>query len=184
MEKVDLIIADIDLPDMAGDLFCFSIRKEPPLRNVAVIIVCRNKPEEILRASSCGANEFLVKPVTPDQLDRCVGRLLAVPTRQNCRVLVRAQVYGEHGTTTLFCKTCNISVTGLLLESDGHLAIGDRISCMMFLPGGNQITAVGEVVRILRLSKITYQYGIRFTSLYPQDRADIETFVAANSHAA
>ena len=183
-EQVSLIITDIDLPDMAGDLLCSRIRQDQSLRNVSVIVVCRNLPEEIERANSCGANGLLLKPVTPEQLEDCVGKLLAVPTRQDCRVLVRAQRYGERGTTTLFCTSHNISVAGLLLESDGLLSIGDRISCMLFLPGESQITAVGEVVRITRLSRISNQYGIRFISLNPQVRTDIETFVAANAHAA
>jgi CheY-like chemotaxis protein len=183
-EKMSLIITCLDLPDMAGDVLCFSIRQEQPLRKVSVIVVCGNVPGEITRAKSCGANGLLLKPVTPEQIEGCVGRLLAVPTRQDCRVLVRAQFYGVQGTTTLFCKSRNISVVGLLLESEGLLATGDRISCMLFLPGGGQITAVGEVVRITRLSHKTNQYGIKFISLYPQVRTDIEKFVAANAHAA
>ena len=183
-EKVSLIITDIDLPDMAGDLLCSRIRQDQPLRKVSVVVVCRNLPEEIERAESCGANGLLLKPVIPEQLEGCVERLLAVPARQDCRVLVRARIYGDRGTTTLFCKSRNISVAGLLLESDGILAIGERISCMLFLPGESQITAVGEVVRITRLSRITNQYGIRFVSLNPRVRADIETFVSANAHAA
>lgn len=183
-EKVNLIITDINLPDMPGDMFCLSLRQDRPLRKVSVIVVSGDMPGEIVRATSCGANGFLLKPINPEQLDSCVERLLVVPTRQDCRVLVRAQVYGERGAITMFCKSRNISVSGLLLESEGFLSIGDRISCMLFLPDGRQITAVGEVVRTARKSQVTHQYGIRFISLYPQVRTDIESFVAANAQAA
>jgi DNA-binding response OmpR family regulator len=179
-EKVNLLITELELPDMAGDELCSHIRQEQELREVSVIIVCRDLPEEIERAKTCGANGRLLKPVTPEQLEECVGKHLDVPKRQDCRVLVRAQLYGEHGATTLFCTSRNISTAGLLLESDGLLAAGDRISCMLFLPSARQITAIGEVVRITRLSRLTNQYGIRFISLNPQALAEIETFVAAN----
>ena len=183
-EMVDLILTELDLPDMGGDVLCSRIRQEHEFKKVSIIVVCRNMPAEIARAENCGASERLLKPVTPEQLDACLGRLLTVPARQNYRVLVRVQVHGVRGTTTLFCPSTNISVSGLLIESDGLLAVGDRISCMFFLPGACQITAVGEVVRTSRLSRVTNQYGIRFISLKPRFQAEIENFVAANAPAA
>ena len=183
-EMVNLLLTELDLPDMGGDELCSRIRQEQALRRVSVIVVCRDLPEEIKRAESCGANARLLKPVTREQLDDCVGKLLSVPMRQDCRVLIRAQVYSERGATTLFGTSRDISVSGLLLESDGLLAVGDRISCMFFLPGASQISAVGEVVRTTRLSRIMNQYGIRFISLYPQVHTELENFVAANTWAA
>jgi len=183
-EMVNLLLTELDLPDMGGDVLCSRIRQNQALRRVSIVVVCRDLPEEINRAESCGANARLVKPVKPEQLEDCVGKLLAVSTRQDCRVLVRTQVYGERGATTIFCTLRNISVSGFLLESDGHLAVGNRISCQFFLPTASQITAVGEVVRTTRLSRIMNQFGIRFISLYPQVRSEIENFVAANAQTA
>ena len=183
-EMVNLLLTELDLPDMGGDVLCFRIRQEQALKKVAIIVVCRDMPEEIKRAESCGANARLLKPVKPEQLGDCVGKLLDVSSRQNYRVLVRAQVHSGRGATTLFCTSNNISVAGLLIESDGLLAVGDRISCMFFLPGASQITAVGEVVRTTRLSRIMNQYGIKFISLKPQFQREIENFVAASAPAA
>jgi len=182
-EMVDLILTDLDLPDMGGGELCSLIRREPALRKVSIIVVCRDVPEEIARADGCGANGRLVKPVSPEQLDECVGKLLAVPARQDCRVLVRAQLYGEYGTTTLYCTTRDISISGLLLESDELLAIGDRISCLFFLPGALQVSAVGEIVRTSTVSRLMKLYGVRFISLNPQARTEIELFVAASAAA-
>ena len=178
-ERVHLLITELDLPDMGGDLLCSRIRQRKGLRHISIIVVCRDVPEEIARAKSCGANGRLLKPVTPEQLDACVGKLLAVPTRRNCRVLVRAQAHDERSEATLFGMSLNISVSGLLIESDDLLAVGDRISCLFFLPDARQIKAVGEVARTARLTRMTNQYGIRFIHLYPQARSEIESFVAA-----
>lgn len=183
-EKVNLLITELDLPDMGGDELCARIRRNSALMKVSVIIVCRDMPAEIRRADTCGANARLLKPVTPEQLDDRLGKLLAVPPRQDCRVLVRTQVYGERGATTLFCTSRNISVAGLLLECDDFLAVGDRISCMFFLPGQKQISAVGEVTRAARTSRIMHQYGVRFVSIYPHVRKEIEEFVTANPQVA
>lgn len=183
-EMVNLLLTELDLPDMGGDVLCSRIRQDQALKRVSVVVVCRDLPEEIKRAENCGANARLLKPIKPEQLEDCVGKLLAVSTRQDCRVLVRTQVYSERGATTFFCTSRNISVSGFLLESDGLLAVGDRISCQFFLPNASQITTVGEVVRITRLSRIIHQFGIRFISLYPQVQSEIENFVAANAQAA
>ena len=180
-EQVNLLITELDLPDMGGDELCARVRRNLALRKVSVAIVCRDIPAETMRADTCGANARLLKPVTPEQLDDCLVKLLAVPPRQDCRVLVRTQVFGERSGTTLFCTSRNISIAGLLLECDDFLAVGDRISCMFFLPSASQITAVGEVVWTTPLSRIMNQYGIRFISLYPQFRTEIENFVAANA---
>ncbi len=178
-EKVNLLVTELDLPDMGGDVLCSRIRRDQALRNVSVVIVCGNVPEEIRRAEGCGANRYLLKPVEPEQLDECVGKLLSVPARRDGRFLVRAQVYGVRGTSTLFCTSRNISVSGILLECDCLLAVGDRVSCMFFLPGSRQIKAVGVVVRTIRTSRVTSQFGIRFVSLYPQAQAEIAEFVSA-----
>jgi CheY-like chemotaxis protein len=183
-DRVDLLLTELDLPGMGGDVLCSRIRHDQELKRVSIIVVCRNMPEEIKRAESCGANARLLKPVKPEQLEDCVERFLAVSTRQDCRVLVRTQVYSENGATTFFCTSYNISVSGFLLESDGLLAVGDRISCKFFLPNASQITAVGEVVRTTRLSRIINQYGIEFISLYPQVQSEIENFVAAAAQTA
>jgi CheY-like chemotaxis protein len=183
-ERVNLLLTELDLPDLGGDVLCSRIRQGQGLRQVSMVVVCKDLPEEIARAEGCGANALLVKPVTPEQLDDCVGKLLAIPVRRDCRVLVRVQVHGESGAAALFCTSRNVSVSGLRIESDGLLAVGDRISCMFFLPGTCQIKSVGTVVWTVRLSRLVNQYGIRFVSLYPQAKTELENFVAANAQAA
>jgi CheY-like chemotaxis protein len=183
-ESVDLVITDLDLSGMGGNVLCGRIRQDQSLMKVSIIVVCGDTPDEIERAETCGANERLVKPVKPEDLKDSVGKLIAVANRRDCRVLVRAQVYGgEDGTRTFFGTSRNISVSGLLIESDGLLAVGDRISCMFFLPGEIKISGVGEIVRVARLSRLEYQYGIRFVSLYPEVQAELQNFVALNEAA-
>ncbi len=182
-ESVDLVITDLELSGMSGDVLCCRIRQDESLMKVSIIVVCGDAPDEIERAETCGANERLLKPVKPEDLKGSVDRLIAVANRRDCRVLVRAQVYGEHGTKTFFGTSRNISVSGLLIESDDLLAVGDRISCLLFLPGEIKVSGVGEVVRVARLSRLAYQYGIRFVSLYPGVRAELRNFVAVNEAA-
>jgi CheY-like chemotaxis protein len=180
-EMVDLVITDLDLPDMGGEVLCSTIRQEHSLRKTSIIIVCKETPEEIRRARKCGANARLLKPVKSEQLDDSIGKLLAVSTRKDFRVLIRAEVYTERGMRVMVGRTLNISVSGFLMESDDNLAVGSRFPCNFRLPGEYQVLAFGEIIRFTRLSSMANLYGIRFVSLSHQDKIEIEKFVAANA---
>jgi DNA-binding response OmpR family regulator len=182
-KMVDLLLTDLNLPDMGGDELCQLIRLEEDISKVSVIIICRNVPEEIKRAENCGANARLPRPFRLAQFDECVGKLLGVTTRQDCRVLVSVQVFDERRKGTLLGSAVNVSVSGLMIEADELLAVGDLISCRFLLPGTSLVTAAGEVVRATRKSRIVNQYGIRFISLDPQSRAEIEDFIDAKMQA-
>ncbi len=177
-EKADLIVADLDLPDMGGDVLCSLVRQESTIRHVSIILVCRDIPEELARASSCGANAWVTKPVRPEQLVESVGQLLAVSLRRGYRVLLKAKVKGERESEPFFCTSHNISVSGILLETDKILEPGDCISCSFFLPGSQQIVADGEVVRLERKPDGSCHYGVRFINLAPDCRDAIEWFIA------
>ena len=179
-ETVDLVITPLDIPDGGGDLLCSSIRSDQLLSKISIIIVCRDIPEEIRKTRRCGANMRLVKPVDPEQLDEAIGKLLAVATRKYCRKLFRAQLVTECGSRVVFGSTLNLSVSGLLIESDDVLPLGSRIPCSFSLPNGRQISAVGEIVRFTRSRGKANLYGVRFISIEPPDQGEIERFVAGN----
>ncbi len=74
----DLIVADVLLPRMDGFELCRRIRRHPDLRHVPVLMLTgvfrrlRYRSE----AMSCGANDFLEKPVHPRQLVARIQSLL------------------------------------------------------------------------------------------------------------
>ncbi len=177
-EKVNLIVADLDLPDMGGDVLCSEVRQESTIRNVSIILVCQDVPAELERASTCGANAWVTKPVRPEQLVESVGQLLAVSLRRGYRVLLKARVNGARESVPFFCTSHNISVSGILLETEKPLESGDCITCSFFLPGSQQIVADGEVVRLEKKPDGLIHYGVRFTDLAPHFREEIERFIA------
>jgi DNA-binding response OmpR family regulator len=177
-EKVNLLVADLALPDMGGDVLCSLVRKESTIRNVSIILVCQNLPEELERVSTCGANAWVTKPVRPEQLVESVGQLLAVSLRRGYRVLLKAKVHGARENVSFFCTSHNISVSGILLETEKLLEPGNRITCTFFLPGSRQIAVDGEVVRFDKKSDGMHHYGVRFTDLAPEFREEIERFIA------
>jgi CheY-like chemotaxis protein len=177
-ERANLIVADLDLPDMGGDTLCSLVRKESTIRNVSIILVCQDVPEELERVSTCGANAWVTKPVRPEQLIESVGQLLAVSLRRGYRVLLKAKVNGARENAPFFCTSHNISVSGILIETDKLLGPGDCITCSFFLPGSQQIVVDGEVVRLEEKPGGLHHYGVRFIDLAPTSREEIERFIA------
>lgn len=178
-ERADLIVAELNMPGMQGDELCAQLRREREIKNVSVILVCGDTPENRARVAQCGANAWVAKPINPERLLESIGQLLAVSTRKGYRVLLKVHVHGERECAPFFCTSHNISATGILFETDKLLNQGDRITCTFFLPGACQIAADGEVVRSVKVPDGSVHYGVRFTDLSPQYRAAIEGFVAS-----
>ena len=76
-EQVDLVLTDINMPDINGLELLSYIRTNPMYQNLPVIIIStEGSRKDIDRGLSLGANEYLVKPFIPAKLLELVQRLL------------------------------------------------------------------------------------------------------------
>ncbi|MDA8239048.1 MAG: response regulator [Nitrospiraceae bacterium] len=180
-EKVDLIIVDLDMPGMNGDKFCSIIRRDEVLKRVSIIITCDGTESDIARIRQCKANSYITKPIRPVQFLESVGRFLDVPERKSYRVLLKARVEGKFGNEPFYCSSQNISVSGLLIETEKVLEKGDVLSCSFFLPGSECIVTDAEVMRTVRGAENSMSYGVRFLDLRPSFKAAIATFIEKRS---
>jgi CheY-like chemotaxis protein len=176
-EKVDIIIADLDLPDIGGDKLCSMIRNDEELKSVSIIIVCTTAPSDIERASRCKANSYITKPISSRQLLEKVAQLINVPERKSCRILLKVSVSWKSASGSFFCSSRDISATGILLQTDRMLAVGDVISCNFYLPNSIRVFANVEIMRITMNDDDTFLYGAKYVDLSPQYRSAIEAFI-------
>lgn len=176
-EKMDLILIDLDMPEMNGDELCSIIREEKSSKRVSLIMVCNNRKESLDRVAKCGANSFITKPISAPKLIETVTRYLEVAPRMTFRVLVKATVKGSFKNEPFFGTTSNISVAGILLETEKTLAKGDTISCSFFIPDSDRILIEGEVARVVKKDATTYQYGVKFINIDTASRAAIEKYI-------
>ncbi len=180
-EKVDLIITDLDMPVISGDKLCSILRKDDKLKKVSIIIVCSKSSPDIERCTKCNANSYLTKPLDPALLLERVSQLLDIPVRQSYRVLLKVKVDGKYKNEPFFCHSRDVSRSGILLETEKVLSRGDSISCAFFLPNSKNITAGGQVVRVLKSASGTYMYGVKFSDLDQDSVAAIEFFIKNRS---
>jgi two-component system, OmpR family, response regulator len=77
--RPDLMILDYMLPDVNGNVVCRTVRQNPELAGMKIIIVSgvvnQEEIEDLLRA---GADEFVKKPFNLEKLLGRIGELLAV----------------------------------------------------------------------------------------------------------
>ena len=176
-EKIDLIISRLDAPGTPAERIYGEIRNDPELRAVSLILVCNDRPGDKIRAERCGANAVMPRPAAREGLLDKVNSFLHVSARGSYRVLLSVSIEAEK-ERSFFCRSENISVTGMLLETDRALSAGDRLNCSFFLPGAKQIEVSGEVVRELSAENTgKKQYGMKFTKISAADAAAINAFV-------
>jgi CheY-like chemotaxis protein len=180
-ENVDLIITKLILPGMSGDQLCSLIRKDPARNHVSVIIVCDNNPPDIERSMTCNANSVITLPSSPVILFEKAIHLLNIPKRESYRVLLSIKVQGKYADTSFYCTSVNISVTGMLIETDRPFAQGDILSCSFFLPDTKQIQVNGKVVRVIQKVSGRNEYGVHFVDLTPDNRSAIEAYITRKS---
>jgi DNA-binding response OmpR family regulator len=180
-ERVDLIIAQLDMPGMPSEEFCSLIREDEGLRAVSLIMVCADMPAAIERSGHCRANAVLLQPVHPVVLMVKAQQLLEIAARETLRVLLGASVDTRLGEESFICRSRNVSATGMLIETDRPLAEGDRLSCLFYLPNAKKIEASGKIVRAPERApgNEDVEYGLMFTEITPEARQLLIDYVKA-----
>lgn len=66
-EKPDLILLDVNLPDMSGIEICRALKAEPKTRHIPVIMLTGEAREIVTRVEGLdgGAEDYLFKPISP-----------------------------------------------------------------------------------------------------------------------
>ena len=132
-----LVVTDTRLPLIDGYALCQVLRRDPTTRTVPILVVTSEKgATELERARDAGADEVLIKPITPDALLNEIQRLIRepgdhrttpsptqTPPRERRKTLAKA--HSRFDTTTppsrppdVFCPSCDAPLTY------GHSHIG------------------------------------------------------------
>jgi two-component system chemotaxis response regulator CheY len=74
---VDLVITDINMPDMDGERLLIEVRNDPLLAGIPVLVVSTDRSESRARQMmSLGADGYVSKPFLPGALSQEMYRLL------------------------------------------------------------------------------------------------------------
>jgi DNA-binding response OmpR family regulator len=179
VERIDLIIADLDAPGTSTEQFCSMIRKDPALQHVAIIMVCACDSAQMSRSRRYGVDAIILRPIKPSFLLEKARQLLHLSWRETYRVLMDVSVDGTASEETFSCRSLDISSQGILVETTRIFALGERLVCTFMLPDAAHIRAKGVVARNLPTDRGSHvnRYGIHFQDLTPGESKAIEEFL-------
>ena len=178
-EKADLIIAQLDTPEMNSETLSSLIRNDRTLFRVSIIIVCSDSEDDARRCLQCRANTFISSPIDKEILLQEMQQLLYVAPRSSLRIPlgIQFQLSSKESPFTGYAE--NISASGMLLHSETLLFEGEAITSSFYLPDSTHIVTNAEVVRILE--KVAENdpngYGIKFIDLSTDFHSAIKAFV-------
>ena len=175
-EHADLLVTDLDLPDLTAERLCDAVRADPALRNVSILVVCGPDERDRRRGAACRANGQVVRPIDAETLASQITRLIAVSSRADYRVLARVTTGERNRARSFFCRSENVSVAGILIETSEALSLGQPLGCAFYLPGRHMLVAQGKVVRQAS-SPEGRRFGIQFDALSPRDSVELARFV-------
>lgn len=77
--KVDVLIADLNMPQMDGLELIRALRADPKLRTIPVLMMTTEmRPQDVMKAYDAGADMYLVKPSSPAVIRYKVLSLLGI----------------------------------------------------------------------------------------------------------
>ncbi len=181
--KPDLILLDYLMPDINGDEVCRRLKNSEETRGIPIIIVSTSaSKEDIAKCFEAGADDYVTKPINPNDVLNKAAKMLDIPYRLHRRLMVNFQVLGEMPSQTFSGYSKNISRGGILVECDNELESGARLQLLLpILSEDKQITLSGEVVRTARdIQGGKNLMGIRFTELSREQDQAIRDYVEKN----
>lgn len=102
LERPDLVLIDVVLPDLDGFDVCRSLRNMPHLAQAPILIHSASSTvEDKVAGFRAGANDYMVKPVAPAELLARVEAALGAGERPRARIITVWGSKGGVGVTTL-----------------------------------------------------------------------------------
>jgi CheY-like chemotaxis protein len=173
-ERPDVILVDGRMPGAAS--LVSRLRHDPVTRTVSIVAIgCDELGASDLDLLDSGANAILRLPSNPDWDDR-LYRLIHVPLRRAARFDVHLQIdagFGPEGES-FEGHGINLSVNGMLFDTERRLQVGDDLYFAFQLPGTpGLIEGSGTVTRLAGAR----QYGLELTHVKGDGRQRIRAFV-------
>jgi DNA-binding response OmpR family regulator len=174
--KPRLLIVGGALPDATPADLCRIIREKRELRYISVLMIS-DVHVPGCAATAAGVNQCVIRPVSRAQLARAALKLIRVAPRRDVRILVRARPFPRGGSSR-YGFTRNLSASGMLLETDQPVDVGDTLDLRFFVPGvPNEVVTGAAVIRHHEPPSYRWLVGMQFMQLKALHRQNIGRFV-------
>lgn len=171
-----------DQPADGAEELVRQLKHTPETRRAYVVVIlpatARGAEIALRRA---GASLAIPEPFDPLVWDDSLEELLAQPRRRDVHLPARFVVWPEPREAAQRGTAVNLSVRGMLLETQQPLSLGSTLEVSFELPGGAPSEVVGQVVRESPVAPEAHQYGVDFIVLRGNARGHIHAFVESET---
>jgi CheY-like chemotaxis protein len=181
-ESVDLMIADLHMPDIDGAMLCSQAKRMPGYELLPVIMLLRDGCHaDGVKAVRAGANDMLCKPLFRGALIEAVNHFLEEGlSRALPRVDIAAPVQLRNSILHTWGTARNISRGGISVEADCELEPKSEVAVQLVLP---DTTIPFEPMAEVVWSRDTVDHrliemGMRFLSMDSEAMRNLEDFIA------
>lgn len=171
-----------DQPAETAEELVRQIKGTPETRRASVVVILPGAAagaEMALRRA--GASLAIAAPLVPSLWDGRLEELLAEPRRRDARIPAWFVVWPHSREAALRGTAVNLSVRGMLLETDQPLKLGTTLELSFELPGGAPGDGVGQVVREAPYAGGARRYGVDFIVLRGDSKRHINAFVESET---
>jgi DNA-binding NtrC family response regulator len=121
----DLILLDLEMPEVSGTKVCRTIRASTRWHNLPIIfLTARNTPKDRIAAFRAGADDYLNKPVIREELQARVDVRIERSRMARERQLLLQQA--EDQRDSLLSLLDQLRIGTLLLDADGRVVFVNR----------------------------------------------------------
>jgi CheY-like chemotaxis protein len=175
-----LILLDYIMPDIMGDEVCRRLKADDRTRDIPIIIVSTSAdPGDMQKCFNAGADEYVTKPINPQEILAKAAAMLNIPHRVHCRTPVSFRVQGAAAGASFTGFTRNISRGGLLLECG--VSISPDTTLTLDLPILQEHQPLTLNARVVRLEadpiKGANYIGVQFDDLTAFQKVSLEDFI-------
>ena len=172
-ERPDIIILDIEMPELDGVQATRILKANPSLASIPVIIFSSTSRKD--EALAAGAEEFISKPVDEDRFLEIILKYVPLKFRKEERKKtdLRCRFTFDHEQGE--ARIADISVSGALLSTETPMMVGQAVKLFFAMPVGaiaKEIQAEAIVIR-----KTTSGYGLGFSYISEGAKLYIADFV-------
>jgi CheY-like chemotaxis protein len=179
-EKPDIVLLDIEMPQMNGIECCRILKQDAATKKIPVVII--TSTDRKAEAERAGCDDFVKKPITEEQFLQEIKKFIDIRERKEERVAIGLSVLAEINNRKVETYARDISTSGISLLFQDSVKENSVMGLEIFplQAGGKPIQVQARVVR--KISEVIQGeaikgIGLNFENLQAEDRARIRKLI-------
>lgn len=180
----DLVMLDINMPELDGPTLLRQIRNDPELSGIPVIMASsdtKEKHHELCERLQCDG--YLEKPVTPTALHDMIKKHITFGTakREKIRAAYDGKVTINTGTGSEQAYATSLSHGGIYIRKRDPLPIGTSVEILLAISTEKTLVLKGKVIYKKEIYegafKMTPGMAIQFSDIAPVDSEALRSYI-------